>query len=74
VKTLRQKRAAAGRLGGLATLRKYGREHFRKIGARGALITWLTYSLHPVGTSRFAMVNRETGEIKAMLDGLPFDK
>jgi hypothetical protein len=74
MKTLSQKRAAAGRSGGQSTLKKYGNDHFRKIGARGALITWLTYSLRPVGTSRFAMVNRETGKVKAMLDGLPFKK
>ena len=69
---LSAKRAAAGRLGGLATKNKYGRDHFRKIGARGALITWLTYGLKPVGTGGYAMVNRETGKIKVVLNGLPF--
>jgi hypothetical protein len=72
MKTLSQKRAEAGRRGGKATLQKYGSDHFRKIGARGALITWLTYGLKPVGTSGYAMVHRETGKIKAVLQKLPF--
>jgi hypothetical protein len=74
MKTLSQKRAAAGRRGGQSTLQKYGNDHFRKIGARGALITWLTYGLKPVGTGGYAMVNRETGKIKAVLNELPFEQ
>jgi hypothetical protein len=59
----------AGQRGGLATLARHGREHFKRIGARGAAVTWQRYRLDPVGTSDFALVNKTTGEIKAYLSG-----
>lgn len=45
--TIHEKRAMAGRLGGLATVRKYGREYMQAIGRRGAA----------------ALVERSTGQI-----------
>ena len=74
MKTLRDKRAAAGRIGGQSTLKKYGSDHFRKIGILGAATTWKRYGLKPVGTSQYAMVHRETNEIKAFFSGVPFKK
>lgn len=62
----------AGQLGGLSTFKKYGKSHMRNIGAQGAKVTWSRYSLKPVGTSNYAMVNRETGEIKAVLNSANF--
>lgn len=58
----------AGRKGGVATLKKHGVDFFRKIGKKGARITWSRYHLSPTGLNNFAMVNRETGEVKAFLN------
>ena len=70
--TLSEKRAKAGRRGGKQTLKLYGVKHMKKIGAAGAKTTWSRYGLKPVGTSQFAMVDRETNEVKAFLTGVPF--
>lgn len=40
--TLLQKRSRAGRLGGLATLNRYGAEHYRKAGQLGGRPRMLT--------------------------------
>jgi hypothetical protein len=69
---MQQKKAAAGRAGGLRTLEKYGVEHFKKIGAIGAKVFHRRYRLTPVGLDNFAIVNRETNEVKAFLNGVPF--
>lgn len=65
-KSLSEIRAEAGRKGGRATLKKHGRDHYRRIGRKGAESTWQRYSLRPYKTSQFAMVDRESGEIKAI--------
>jgi hypothetical protein len=65
-------KSEAGRLGGIATRDRYGSEHFRKIGKRGAQTTWTRYKLVPVAQDNFAMVHRKTGEVKAFLNGVPF--
>ena len=70
--TLRKKRSKAGRRGGRSTLTKYGVDHFREIGKRGASVFHKRYRLEPVNISNFAIVNRETGEVKAFLNGVPF--
>lgn len=62
---------SAGSLGGLATLRKHGRQYMRDIGKRGASVTWERYELRPAGISDFAMIDRQTGEVKAYLSGHP---
>ena len=59
-------KAQAGRLGGKATAEKYGKEHMAEIGKRGAEVTWTRYSMQPVGTNKFAMVERETNRIVAI--------
>ncbi len=56
----------AGKAGGLATVRKHGKEHMQAIGKRGAATTWKRYALLPVDTSGYAMVDRKTGEVKAI--------
>ena len=60
-------KAEAGRLGGKATAKKYGNEHMAEIGKKGAEATWEKYTLQPAGTSRFAMVNKETNQIVAYI-------
>lgn len=60
------KRQQAGSKGGRATVAKHGREHMQKIGKRGAAVTWTRYRLTPWKQSQYAMVHRETNEIKAI--------
>lgn len=69
---LREVKQRAGKKGGDATLRKHGREHFSRIGKCGAEVFHARYRLEPVNLNDFAIVNRETGEVKAFLNGLPF--
>ena len=59
-------KAEAGRLGGKATANKYGKAHMSEIGKRGAEVTWTRYSMQPVGTSQYAMIERETNRIVAI--------
>lgn len=63
--TLIEKRRAAGRLGGLATVRKYGSDHMREIGKRGAAVTWQRYNLLPLGIGGYAMVDRNSRKVVA---------
>jgi hypothetical protein len=65
-------RKEAGRRGGLATLARYGVDHFRVIGRKGARVFHSRYRLDPVGLDDFAIVNRETNEVKAFLSGAQF--
>jgi hypothetical protein len=41
----------------------------KEAGKLGAAVTWSRYSLRPYGTSDFAMVRRDTGEIVAYQSG-----
>lgn len=68
----KMKRKEWGRRGGKATVKKHGREHMRAIGKRGASTFWKRYSLRPAGTSDFAIVKRESGEVIAFTSGKPF--
>lgn len=47
----------AGAKGGRVTLSRHGREHMRKIGRRGAAVTWQRYNLLPIGIGSYAMVD-----------------
>lgn len=57
----------SGRLGGLCTLAKYGKDHMRRIGSNGGKVTRAKYRLVPVGISAWVMVDRITGTIKAKI-------
>jgi len=57
----------AGSKGGRETVRKYGREYMQQIGKAGARATWTRYSLKPISTGGYAMVNRQTNTIKAVI-------
>jgi hypothetical protein len=57
----------AGSRGGQTTVRKYGKGYMAMIGRRGAATLHDRYSLQPIGLNNFALVNRQTGEIKATL-------
>lgn len=66
---VRKVRSEAGRRGGNSTLKKYGVEHFQKLGKWGAHRMHATYRLEPCDLNDFALVHRETGEVKAYLSG-----
>jgi hypothetical protein len=68
------KKAQAGRLGGIATREKYGSEHFRKIGKIGAISMHKTYRMVPISQNDFALVHRKTNKVKATINGVPFGK
>ena len=59
-------KSEAGKLGGQATLRRYGKSHFSNIGKKGGESTWKKYSLQPFGVNRFAMVDKVTNKIVAV--------
>jgi hypothetical protein len=61
----------AGSMGGRKTFERYGSQHMRAIGKKGAGVTWERYTLAPVGVSGWAMVDRRTGEIKALTGYTP---
>lgn len=65
-------KAQAGQLGGQSTLAKHGNAFFQRIGKAGARVTWSRYRLIPTGLQDFAMVNKQTGEVKAFLSGRPW--
>lgn len=67
----RQALQASGRRGGLATVRKYGREHMSTIGRAGGHALHKLYALVPMGQDDFVLVHRETGVAKARLSGQP---
>lgn len=56
-------KAQAGRMGGLTTLKRYGKTHMSEIGKKGAIRFHKLYKLIPVNLANFAIVNRETNEI-----------
>ena len=59
-------KAQAGRKGGLATVKKHGKNHMAAIGRRGAETTQEQYMTVPVGTSQYALVNRQMKKIVAI--------
>ena len=61
----------AGQIGGRATFEKHGTEHMRQIGKNGAAVTWTRYHLAPVGQSGWAMVNRQTNQVKCFINYIP---
>ena len=69
MKDKKHTKQSAGQKGGLATLARYGPDHMRTIGKRGAAQFWKRYSLRPAGTSQFAITNRDTNEVIAFTSG-----
>lgn len=69
---IQAKHKEAGRIGGMETLRRHGRDHFREIGRRGAVIFWKRYLLAPAGQSDYAIISRATGKVIAFLSGRSF--
>lgn len=56
-------KSEAGRLGGLATVAKFGRNYMRELGRKGAAEFWRKYSLKPYGQYQWAIVRREDNVI-----------
>ena len=61
----------AGSKGGQATYKAHGRDHMQKIGRAGARVTWQRYHLAPIGQSGWAMVSRDTNEVKTLINFIP---
>ena len=55
-------KAQAGSIGGTKTAMKYGQGYMQELARRGAAAFHKKYHLVKLGTSDFAIVNRETGE------------
>lgn len=66
---LSEKRKAAGSRGGRATVAKYGRPYMAEIGRRGAEALYRRYNLVPNGVAGWALVDRETNQVKAAWQG-----
>lgn len=62
----KQTKRQAGQKGGLATFARHGADHMRTIGKRGAAGTWARYYLAPYKQSQYAMVDKQTGTVKAI--------
>ena len=54
-------KADAGRKGGKTTVKKYGKGYMKQLAKLGAAAFHKKYKLSKLGTSDFAIVNRETG-------------
>ena len=67
-------RTQAGSKGGRATVARHGRQHMSAIGREGARATWTKYQLSPIGVSGWAMVDRETREVKTFINYMPFNE
>ncbi|MDX9690747.1 MAG: hypothetical protein RBT70_09890 [Alphaproteobacteria bacterium] len=63
------KKKQAGRRGGMTTLARHGRDHFSRIGKRGAAAFWKAYRLQPYGIGDYAVVKIANGAIVALLSG-----
>jgi general stress protein YciG len=61
----------AGQIGGRVTVQRHGSAHMAEIGRRGASVTWSRYHLSPVGQSGWAMVDRQTNEVKTFINYIP---
>jgi hypothetical protein len=53
-------KAQAGKLGGIATFKKYGSAYMSMIGKRGAAEFHRKYKIVPFGACKYAIVARET--------------
>lgn len=72
--TLSEKRAIAGRKGGLRTAKRYGKRYMRRLAKWGAHRMHSTYRLEPVLLNDFALVCRESGKPVALLSGRSVDQ
>ena len=61
----------AGSKGGRATVERHGRTHMQQIGRKGATVTWQRYHLAPIGQSGWAMVDRQTNQVKTFVNFIP---
>ena len=62
-------KADAGRRGGKTTLKRYGKRYMKRLAKWGAHRMHAKYKLEPYGQSDFALVDRKTNEVKALLSG-----
>ena len=69
--SLSEKRTIAGSWGGKQTAKLYGKRYMRKLAKYAAHRLHSIYRLEPVLLNDFALVNRQTNQVKALLSGRP---
>lgn len=69
--TLHQKRAIAGSKGGKRTVKRYGKRYMKRLAKWAAHCMHSLYDLEPVLLNDFALVHKETRQVKALLSGKP---
>lgn len=65
--------AEKGRLGGLKTFKKYGREYYSALGRKGAEVFHSRYELLKYGIGDWLVVRRSDGQAVARISGLPLE-
>ena len=68
---MKHTKQTAGQIGGRATVERHGRTHMQQIGRKGAAATWARYHLAPIGQSGWAMVDRQTNQVKTFVNFIP---
>ena len=71
--SLSEKRAIAGRMGGLRTAKRYGKRYMKRLAKWGAHRMHSLYRLEPVLLNDFALVPRAGGQPVALLSGRPVE-
>lgn len=61
-------RRESGRMGGKKTAERHGSEHMAAIGKRGSVTFWRRYTVRPLGTRGWQVVERATGRVVATTD------
>ena len=69
--TLSEKRAIAGSRGGKRTVKLHGKRYMKRLARWAAHCMHTKYSIQPVGTCQYALVNRKTNVIRAYLSRQP---
>ena len=68
---MKHTKQTAGAMGGRATVARHGRGHMQAIGKQGAAVIWTRYHLAPIGQRGWAMVNRQTNQVKCFINHIP---
>lgn len=55
-------KSQAGRLGGLSTVKRHGKQHMAEIGRKGAEAFHKLYRLEPISMNDFAIIDRATNK------------
>ncbi|HEX2996663.1 MAG TPA: hypothetical protein VHP14_17695, partial [Anaerolineales bacterium] len=70
---LSEKRAIAGAKGGRQTVKRHGKRYMKRLAKFAAHVMHATYDLEPVALNDFALVHKETRQVKALISGKPIE-